>query len=104
MGGITNTMLTAICFMFATERVCLAGAQRPGQRHSWMEGAMKAAIVQINEVIMATLFFGVVIGMVAQVLDAQSIGAMEAAMSPAACHMFHAICPVSLFLGNGYGR
>ncbi len=64
---------------------------------------MKAAIVQINEVIMATLVFGVVIGIVAQVLDAQSIGAMEAAMSPTPCQKFQAICPVRLFLGNGYG-
>lgn len=64
---------------------------------------MKAAIVQINEVIMAALVFGVVIGIVARALDAQSIGAMEAALSPTACHMFHAICPVTLYLGNGHG-
>ncbi len=64
---------------------------------------MKAAIVQINELIVAVLVFGVVIGIVARALDAQSIGAMEAAMSPTACQMFHAICPVSLYSGNGYG-
>jgi hypothetical protein len=100
---IMNSMVTATRGTCATERDYLAGPHRPGQRQSRMEGSMKAAIVSINEVIMAVLAFGVVVGIVAQVLDPQSIAAMEAAMSPTACHMFHAICPFSLYSGNGYG-
>jgi hypothetical protein len=44
-----------------------------------MEDAMKAAIVQASELIMAALIFGAVIGLVAPLnsLDAQSGGAKE---------------------------
>jgi hypothetical protein len=104
MDGITNPILTATCFMCATERDCLAGAPRPGQRRSRMEDAMKAAIVRINELIVAALIFGAVIGLVAHLssLDAQSVGAPE---TPNVAHYLSHIphyLSRSLFPSNGY--
>jgi hypothetical protein len=70
-----------------------------------MEDAMKAAIVRINELIVAALIFGAVIGLVAHLssLDAQSDGAPEAAFVPyALSHIPHYLAH-SLFPANGYG-
>jgi hypothetical protein len=70
-----------------------------------MEDAMKAAIVRINELIVAALIFGAVIGLAAHLnsLAAQSVDASEAANM---AHHFSYIphyLSLSLFPGNGYG-
>lgn len=66
---------------------------------------MKAAIVRINELIVAALIFGALIGLVASLssLDTQSVGGSEAAnMAYYLWHIPHYLS-LSLFPGNGYG-
>jgi hypothetical protein len=66
---------------------------------------MKAAIVRINELIVAVLVFGLVIGVVAHLssLDTQSVSATEAAnIAYYLSHIPHYLSH-GLFPGNGYG-
>ena len=66
---------------------------------------MKVAIFQINELIVAALIFGVVIGLIAHLssLDPQSVGPPEAPnVAYYLSHIPHYLS-FSLFPGNGYG-
>jgi hypothetical protein len=69
------------------------GLRAPGQRRSRMEDAMKAAIVRINELIVAALIFGAVIGLVAHLSSLDAPNYLS--------HIPHYLSR-SLFPGNGY--